>query len=595
MLRYEINTKTARTDLEMLDVSAVESTEVPFEGTNRMLVTCYVNSRNAVQENDTVVAIYDIETNDQYGSSRSNLVSEFSVVGVNKVNLSFNIICDKYHITDAEFARKETSVIYVNGADYQNVEYLTIYFGSYHHLRGEDLDKKTCLVYLSDAVTTSVEQMLPMKGEIVDNYTVRFNMTDKNNQEAYDRIFYVDSLKTRNYAPLTHFKILQEHFLFHTNTDGSLYHTTLYVQKNAAELIIPLTNKFSTELYSNINVTGFVNKEVDNALNVATENEKDVYRPILKDINGQVNVNKLKLNFHFRQRSGDQWIVDQTSTWNGVTVRPPSTDSDSYKPVLSNEFFSYTNQNEQSDLLGYLSFTNEDVKYQRNVLKKSFVRLLFYDSTDPFKQRLLSYSTIFVDTGELLNKYMRCIEKDYLGFGYLTYKNNRNNSEPSIVTGLNGIRVDRELNIDHSNGDDDELEGCRLSSQLVVCDKFTASNSSEGFYLYLWKDNVGDGIPNDLYMKVEFNHAKFGRVIPFMMPYDDNGRIKSFNAIVEDVIDKNNGENKGYTMEVYQKYAYIHLKYEKENGQYVYYLDENYNVDMEDNALTLNLYEANVR
>ena len=43
----------------------------------------------------------------------------------------------------------------------------------------------------------------------------------------------------------------------------------------------------------------------------------------------------------------------------------------------------------QSDLLSYLGFTNDDVKYQKSKLKKSFLRISFYDSDNIGNQNLL--------------------------------------------------------------------------------------------------------------------------------------------------------------------------------------------------------------
>ena len=63
--------------------------------------------------------------------------------------------------------------------------------------------------------------------------------------------------------------------------------------------------------------------------------------------------------------------------------------------------------------------------------------------------------------------------------------------------------------------DYDEIESLRLSSQFVVKDKYSSESSSEGFYLYLWKD-MANTTPGDIYMRVEFNHAGYGRTIPFL-------------------------------------------------------------------------------
>lgn len=606
MLKYKLNTKTARTDLQKLVISNVESTEAPYEGTNKVLLTCYMGERGVVHENDTVVAIYDVEIPRSYNQNRTTIVEEYTVVGVNDENMAFSIIYDKFREMEPDFARKETLMRYNKNGEMEDVSYLVIYFNVYHNLMGDETDDNLCTVYLSDNVSTSVEQLIEMKGSIVDNYTIRFEINETN-QEAYDRIFSTDVFKAQNYAPLTHFKILQENFLFREDYSGMLLNADLYIQKNVGFISIPITNTFATDLYKTLNYEGFVNKQVEMALNKSAENEKDVYRPVLvteadDDQLVASDLRHIKFNFHFRKRSDDNWVVDNRFLWNGVQIYSKDDLYNAYGYKFNNKYFSYSNRDRQSDLLSYLSFTNEDVKYRRNSLKKSFVRLLFYDSTDPFKQKLISYSTIFVDSGTLLDRYMKNVVKDKLNAGYVQIK--EQGISINEITGLNGIRVDRELNISYKM-DEDELEDCRLSSQLVVSDKFLSSSSSEGFYLYLWKDNVGDGVPNDIYMKVEYNHAKFGRIIPFMMPYRESGhkkQIKSFDDVVKDVFNgsaDNGGDfNKGYTVEEYRKYSYIHFKYERveEFGGYVYYLDENYtNVEIEGDSLILNLYEANVK
>lgn len=599
MLKYQINTKAARTDLQMLNISNVESTEVPFEGRNKVLLTCYLGERNVVHENDTVVMVYEVNIPKVYSDeSMTTIVEEYTVVGVNEENLSFNIVYDKFREMDAEFARKETFVRFNNDGTSYDVSYLIIFFSTYHNIVSDPINNM-CTVYLSDNVSTSVEQLVKLEGEVIDSYSLRFELNDLN-KDAYDRIFSLDVFKAQNYAPLTHFKILQENFLFAEDYQGSLLNANFYIQKNVGVISLPITNMFATDLYKSISFDGFVNKQVEMALNKTAENEKDIYRPIIKSGNNIKDVRKIKFNFHFRQRYDEQqWLVDPKRLWNGVQILKGENEN-TYK--LHPQFFSYTKKENQSDLLGYLSFTDADVKYRRNALKKSFVRLLFYDSTDPFKQRLLSYSTIFVDTGTLLDRYMKNVSGNSLGLNYIQYRENDLNviiSEES-----KGIRVNKEL-CSKTKLSEDVIEDCRLSSQLVVSDKFLSTGSSEGFYLYLWKDNVGDGIPNDIYMKVEYNHAKFGRVLPFMMPYDDfNGKkvIKSFKNVVDDVfnnrVNDENDFNNGYTVEEYQKYSYIHFKYERfdDIGGYVYYLDEDYaNVETDGNTLILNLYEANVK
>ena len=108
-------------------------------------------------------------------------------------------------------------------------------------------------------------------------------------------------------------------------------------------------------------------------------------------------------------------------------------------------------------------------------------------------------------------------------------------------------------------------------------------------------------------MKVEFNHAGYGRNIPFMMPFYDikkhpngAGKIKSLDEIVKDFEGK--GEDAPYGIRQYLKYSYIRWKYryDKDTRKHIYYLDRdtygNYddNIDDDDKILKINLYEAKI-
>lgn len=594
MLKYQLNINSIKNDIQEISVSSFETMDVPFVEDGKTMLTCYINERGLVHENDTILVVYDTIVPEAYDKHNASKIEEYVVDAVNEDNLSFTILYDKFIEMDASFARTESYRQYNSDGTYEDVEYVIVFFSTYHHFNIGDY----VTVYLSDNVTNATTQLIKMRGTVVDNYSIRF--AKKENMSAYKRIFYTEEEIQRNYALLTYFKLMRENFAFKFDDDGYLPNTTFYLQKVSTSISIPLTNTFSTELFNSINVDGFVQQQVDNSLNKYAENEKDIYYPISGDFN--TIIRRIKFNFHFRQRDVDSingvWAVDKNLSWNGVEINPnydPNYENSSKKTKLPTDFFSYSIEENQSDLLCYLDFSDSDVKYRKNVLKKSFVRLLFYDSTSPLKQRLLAYSTIFFDTGTLLNRYMRNINEDMLGCGYIVYSNNDNGriSEDK----LDGIRVNRELKVE-KRIDEDKIEECRLSSQMVVTDKFISNNSSEGFYLYLWKDNVTESAL-DIYMRVEFNHAKYGRTIPFTMPYS-NGSITSFQKIAEECTHIENGVliNDGFSLEDYRRYSYIHFKYFKsdEHG-YVYYLDPNTygsRAGVDGDSLILNLYEANV-
>ena len=141
--------------------------------------------------------------------------------------------------------------------------------------------------------------------------------------------------------------------------------------------------------------------------------------------------------------------------------------------------------------MGYLNFNEDDIRYQKEKIKHTFIRLSFYDSPNPLDQQLLGYSTIFADAGELAGKYFR--NKAIYGSSYNIYLEPINN---------NGYET-----------------AARIGSQMTVKNKFNAEKSSEGFYIYLFKNEVDEETPEKtIYMKVDYNHAGNGRSIPFTRP-----------------------------------------------------------------------------
>ena len=338
----------------------------------------------------------------------------------------------------------------------------------------------------------------------------------------------------------------------------------------------------------------------------------------------------------------------------------------------------------QSDLLSYLGFDDDDVKYQKSKLKKSFLRISFYDSDNIANQNLLHTATIFLDSGELFAKYIKNIETEdeykatktiiaqknpeisFKAGSILTSseyeKLDDDNRKKCVISGellaatggsssdkegytmydKVGMAVNREpmrkraLDKSLDFGDNiDELERLRMSSQIVVTDKNSSKRSSEGFYFYTYKSNDNGVYPSDIYMRVEFNHAGYGRVIPFMMPYirkseeklkenspgyerytetNRDDKIKTFDDICYDwsEIDIDKGiknehlkddSDIGYSAVRYMKYCHIKWKYryDKQTQKHIYYLDPDVygkGVTSENNHgnnIILNLYEGKIR
>lgn len=362
---------------------------------------------------------------------------------------------------------------------------------------------------------------------------------------------------------------------------------------------VPISNMESAEGNKEVLLNErFVDDVRKRTVNPHIDMERDVYHPVwYKDGNAEM-IYDMVFNFHFRQHRGDNWLVENDTMWNGSYH-----DDDGKWKMMDdsskeeNAFFSNIDySSRQSDLLTYLGFNNNDVKFQKNRLSKSFIRLLFYDSPNSAKQNLLYTSTIYLNSNELFGKYVRYAE---------TEPYSHVNDDGEVTLNLSGIDVGREP---YGNGlHGDETEAMRLSSQIHLKDKLSSDGSSDGFYLYLWKEYDMGTEPQDLYLKVEFNHAGYGRTIPFMMPYLDKdkhgsaeGRIKSFEEILNDF--NGTGDDKPYGIRQYQKYSYIHLKYRYDNSldRHVFYLDPDIYgkptsgcaLGYSTNKIYFNLYEA---
>jgi hypothetical protein len=252
----------------------------------------------------------------------------------------------------------------------------------------------------------------------------------------------------------------------------------------------------------------------------------------------------------------DSWHVDQdnkeTTWWNGFDYNGSNFDSSKF-----NKFNSYSGKT--SDLIGYLNFTDDDIFYQKKKVSQSFLRLSFYSSNDPIEQKLLYYSTIFLDGGELYGKYIK--QLSFL-------------KEQGVLNGLINEQYKNALVVLEYGDNVTSTEGARVDTKIEVTNEYDRTKSSEGFNIYLFSEDKtfeSENAEKTIYMKVEFNHAGNGKTIPLIMwPVDENG---NFEAL---------------TTENYIKNLYIEVKVSYVNGRYVYYIPR---AEEKDYNLHLVLYE----
>lgn len=368
-------------------------------------------------------------------------------------------------------------------------------------------------------------------------------------------------------------------------------------------LTIPLSIDLSSnQKQEDAIIQNLFESEKDASINSIIDMEKDMYYPCINNegttdcdyMQNLLPCNSIIFNLHFRTRDLETWDIIENSSWF----------------IQDEKFYSDKEHKfDRSDLLYFLKFTDKDVFNQKNKLKNSFLRLSFYDSPNPSIQNLLYYSTIFVDERKLFNKYI---------------KNINTNTESEFVNILTEKEVqDISVNTEFLNEFNEEK---RLSCQFVVDNMYQTSYSSDGFYVYLFRDFTLPFESRSIYMKVEFNHAGLGKTLQFMLPRKfsfNNQDIDSLtltnaiigekkyevvdtmpNTILDDknigykiqsrLLDKIEDFESGFLIQdiYYQQYIEFKLIYDDVHKRFCYYLPFNsYN----GNNMILNLFELKLQ
>ena len=315
----------------------------------------------------------------------------------------------------------------------------------------------------------------------------------------------------------------------------------VYEYIETINLHIPLSNQNISELYNEENAQVLLNERKQSLIPDIVDYEKRCFSPY----DDATAIERISFHLYFRDRSNsDNWTTNDIMGWN------------QYK--IENGSFVLSDKTSDGDLIGCLNFTDDDIYYRKQKVSKSFLRLSFYDSTDPMRQMLLFYSTIFLDSGDLYGKYIKHIDKKYVAPG-----------------------ITQNLVEDNTLGEDN------LTVSFHVYDRYNREHSSEGFYLYLFPDGLDKGNTRRIYMKAEFNHAGYGITVPLMFP---NNTITSFDFKHPDfptsLIDGEDGSLKDYYRQVYIP---IDIWYDDVKNEYKYKVVAP--IDKKNNNWIIHLYE----
>lgn len=367
---------------------------------------------------------------------------------------------------------------------------------------------------------------------------------------------------------------------------------------------IPLDFNFSLNaMQESLSDEMFFAKIKEDVLPPIVDKEKIVVYPAIYYVDKDTREEKfaladeIEINFHFRRRWNrdavknryitDGWMTNDTYGWT-----TGQTGCDEERDYDGNPFNS-TNYDERSDLVGYLGFLDDDIYYQKSKVKKSFLRLLYYDSKDVLNKNLIAYSTSFLDSGKLFTKYSLIRNNERL-FRFVNESELYDNEMVMFEPGRQPVR--KSPLKENTENELEKFDYLRLTSSITLKDKYNDDASSDGFYLYIFKQDAPFERPIDLYLNAEFNNAKYGKTISLMLPigsdgvpirFGDTGQtvsgktIDSFpvNFILED---EETGEM-NFDFESYYNSLFINVKckYEDTLKKYIYYFPWDSNVQVE--------------
>lgn len=587
MLRYNVNINDTINDFVSINVSTFTVVDYEDDGFDKIIVEFTPSSENdwCVKGEILTISVINEYTNDADDSGTIDDIQtiEAMVTSVNHNTGNFSILAPRFRnivVTEInEIFDEDTQKVYwdftfdsghffkPNDEIEFDIYYSSISTNNFHF---DDLEYLNCKT-LRWEFQNDIPWLKKLSEYIFDQYEPLSNkITVVRPQTLFDREYNHDASDVPQ----------------------------INVIRPRIKLDIPISNAFDTSpmLQETVN-ENFVYEMTRIATPDFINLEKVVYTPVIMEdekTGKYANITKLNFNLHFMEHSGENWTVNENDEWN----------FSKYGYTKGNDaYYSYQNEYEscQSDLLGYLGFTNNDVRNQTKRLQKSFLRLLFYDSPNPANQNLLCYSTIFLNTGKLYSKYMKGL---LLDDWYV--------KEDKDDVKFDNISTDYELDVRNNKiperikNNPEAIEDYRLSSQISVQDKYSTNTSSDGFYLYLYDDNTSP-IAEHLYMKAEFTHAGYGRVIPMMFPYfiPDVEEIPTDNKIKRmsgsrfktnrDII--NDWKNMpGYGYQKYNHYSYLRLKYKYDNEtrRYIYYIDPQHYGKIQGPIVNINLYESRV-
>ena len=366
-------------------------------------------------------------------------------------------------------------------------------------------------------INININVLIPLTYDGLDDTSVLYWFLNEK-EEFYAHVIYKNLQNgILSYNDTRFLKEEDKKLTYRTDFSGKT-DSYIYQIKNMLDVDFQIKDKFDVTLLKNDYYKDFyIEDKINENINNIVDMEKQIFIPKLEKLDSNCLVNEIKINVNIRERNNGWSSTQLANTW-------------------------YGQEDGENTRITHIGFDEDDIKYQKSALKKSFLRLSFYDTPHRGNQKLLYYSTVFLDTNKIFNEFFNKNEKSYLEF---TIKNS-----------------------------------------------FDYFSCSEGYYLYLFPKLAKKDIPTTIYMKVEFNHAKYGKTLALVLPSDDKYKTG--------YIEESPVGTKGIEKLFNDLYIKINIMYDSINNKYVWYIPDITNAggsvikkinDYEDKRIIMTLYE----
>ena len=356
MLKYDLSQREFGIDIINVEYDNFIITEDFDANSNTIYVTFTSNNELLVKVGDilTITDTVNYQNLEEEYDSMIN-IQQAEVIGVNYDDKTFTIKTNKYkelYLEDIIFTNEGVIEGLIEEVTDEGINYRDVWdikFQDIHGFTPEDIFLELAIIF-DNKMCNLINLMY------LDCQTLRWVVSeDVEYLEDLKQKLFPYGINNQDHAIVRDIKVLVHQQTFRDERFYEFNQSKPTITTKKFNVNIPISIDYSTDVRllheENINEY-FINDTINANVNQYIEMEKQVYTPVSTnmDYTEFTPIQKINFNLHFREHSGENWTVEDNDSWNCITK---------YDLQVPN----------QSDLLCFLDFKNNDVKYQKNKLK----------------------------------------------------------------------------------------------------------------------------------------------------------------------------------------------------------------------------------